>query len=93
MRAANPVKEVRHIGLMGEELAAFLNTLRVLEPKQFAAVEKALHMIMPNVDGIDVDVSDLGEVELRLKERGIAIPARVLSEGTLRILGLLSLRA
>ena len=29
MRAANPVKEVRHIGLMGEELAAFLNTILV----------------------------------------------------------------
>ena len=38
-----------------------------------------------------MDVSDLGEVELRLKENGVAIPARVLSEGTLRLLGLLSL--
>src|SRR5262249_22327279 len=31
MRASNPVKEVRHIGLMGEDLAAFLNTLRALD--------------------------------------------------------------
>lgn len=92
MRAVNPVKEVRHIGLMGEELAAFLNTLRALEPRQFNAVEKALHMVMPNIDGIEVEVSDLGEVELRLKEEGgIAVPARVLSEGTLRLLGLLAL--
>ncbi len=91
MRAANPVKEVRHIGLMGEELAAFLNTLKSLEPKQFEAVEKALHTLMPNVDGIEVDVSDLGEVELHLRESGVPIPARVLSEGTLRMLGLLAL--
>ena len=91
MRASNPVKEVRHIGLMGEELAAFLNTLKTLDQKQFHAVEKALHTIMPNVEGIDVDVSDLGEVELKLKEAGILVPARVLSEGTLRILGLLAL--
>lgn len=91
MRAANPVKEVRHIGLMGEDLAAFLNTLRAHNPRQFAAVEKALQTLMPNVDGIEVDISDLGEVELRLKENGIAIPARVLSEGTLRLLGLLAL--
>lgn len=91
MRAANPVKEVRHIGLMGEELAAFLNTLKALDPKQFQAVEKALHVMIPNIDGIEVDVSDLGEVELRLRENGIAVPARVLSEGTLRILGLLAL--
>lgn len=91
MRASNPVKEVRHIGLMGEELAAFLNTLKALEPRQFQAIEKALHTVMPSIDGIEVDVSDLGEVELRLIEGGVAVPARVLSEGTLRILGLLAL--
>ena len=91
MRASNPVKEVRYIGQMGEELAAFLNTLKALEPRQFMAIEKALHTLMPNIDGIEVDVSDLGEVELRLKEGGVAMPARVLSEGTLRMLGLLAL--
>lgn len=91
MRAANPVKEVRHIGLMGEELASFLNTLKALDPRQFQAVEKALRVIMPNVQGIGVEVSNLGEVELTLKESGISVPARILSEGTLRILGLLSL--
>ena len=91
MRAANPVREVHHIGLMGQELAAFLNTLKALKPRQFEAVEKALHTVMPNVDGIEMDVSDLGEVELRLQENGVATPARVLSEGTLRVLGLLAL--
>ena len=91
MRAANPVKEVRHIGLMGEELAAFLNTMKATDARQFKGVEKALHALMPNIDGIEVEVSDLGEVELRLKEGGVAIPARVLSEGTLRMLGLLAL--
>jgi predicted ATPase len=91
MRAANPVKEVRHIGLMGEELASFLNTLNALDPRQFEAVEKSLQIIMPNVQGIGVEVSNLGEVELTLKESGISVPARILSEGTLRLLGLLSL--
>ena len=91
MRAANPVKEVRHIGLMGEDLAAFLNTLRALNPKQFEAVEKSLRTLIPSVDGIEMDIGELGEVELRLKENGVAIPARVLSEGTLRLLGLLAL--
>ena len=91
MRAANPVKEVRHIGLMGEELAAFLNTVKADNPNQFRGIEKALHTLMPDIDGIEIDVSDLGEVELRLKEGGVAIPARVLSEGTLRMLGLLAL--
>jgi predicted ATPase len=91
MRAAVPVKEVRHIGLMGEELAAFLNTLKSLDPAQFRAVERAVRVILPDIDGIEVEVNELGEVELRLREAGIPIPARVLSEGTLRILGLLAL--
>ena len=46
---------------------------------------------MPQMDGIEVEVSDLGEAELRIREGGVAIPARVLSEGTLRMLGLLAL--
>ena len=91
MRAANPVREIRNIGLMGEQLAAFLNTLKATNARQFNGIEMALHTLMPNIDGIEVDVSDLGEVELRLREGGVAIPARVLSEGTLRMLGLLAL--
>ncbi len=91
MRAANPVKEVRHIGLMGEELAAYLNTLKETAPRQFAALEEAVKAVLPQIEGIDVTVNNLGEVELALVEDGIPIPARVVSEGTLRILGLLAL--
>jgi predicted ATPase len=91
MRAPNPVKEVRHIGLMGEELASFLNTLHALDERQFKTVEKALHTIIPTVTGIDVGVNDFGEVELKVLEGNTPIPVRVLSEGTLRILGLLAL--
>lgn len=76
---------------MGEELASFLNTLKALDERQFHAVKKALRTIMPDVQGIGLEVSNLGEVELTLKESGIPVPARILSEGTLRILGLLSL--
>jgi len=91
MRAVNPVKEVRHIGLMGEDLACYLNTLRALDEPQFRAMEKTLRTIIPSVTGIDVGVNSLGEVELKLLEGGMPVPARVLSEGTLRVLGLLAL--
>ena len=91
MRAATPIKEVRHVGAMGEELAAFLVTLKTRQPRQFEAMEKALKMLLPDVDGIETDVNDLGEAEFRLRENGVAIPARVLSEGTIRLLGLLAL--
>lgn len=91
MRASSFVKEVRHIGMMGEELDAFLNTLRVLDKPQFRAVEKALHMIIPSVTGIGVRINNSGKVELSLLQGQTPIPSDLLSDGTLRILGLLAL--
>lgn len=90
MRAANPVKEVRHIGVMGEELAAFLNTLKTVHPAQFKGIEKAMRTLIPHVTGIEVEPNRLGEVELRLLEDDVPMPARLVSEGTLRMLGLLA---
>jgi predicted ATPase len=69
MRAPNPVKEVRHIGLMGEDLAAFLNTLKSEEPMQFRAVEKSINMLIPSITGIDVHINEIGQVELYVRER------------------------
>ena len=91
MRLPNPVKAVHDIGPMGEDLAAFLNTLYGLNKKQFESVEKSLHTMIPSITGIDVGVNELGEVELDLREGEKRISARILSEGTLRILGLLAL--
>ena len=78
---------------MGEELAAFLNTLRATDERQFKALEQSLRMVIPAVTGIDVAPNNIGEVELKIREGDMAVPARVVSEGTLRVLGLLSLQA
>ena len=91
MRLPNPVKAVHDIGPMGEDLAAFLNTLQARNKRQFESVEKSLHTMIPSITGIDVSVNELGEVELDLCEGEKRISARVLSEGTLRILGILAL--
>jgi len=82
---------VRHIGLMGEELSAYLNTLYNLDRPQFHAIEKALRHIVPSITRIEVEPNDMGEVELKLVEGDTPIPSRVVSEGTLRVLGLLAL--
>lgn len=91
MRAANPVKEVGHIGMMGEDLAAYLNTIKVKSPQRFEAVERALHTLIPATDAIQTEIDKFGEVELRVVENGVPISARLLSEGTLRLLGLLAI--
>lgn len=76
---------------MGEDLGAFLNTLQSLNPRQFESAEKSLQVMIPSVTGIEVGVNNLGEVELALREGEKRVSARGLSEGTLRILGLLAL--
>ena len=91
MRSSTPVRETHHIGFTGENLAAFLNTLKALNPRQYAGIEQALHVFMPDISGIEIEVNDWGEVELRFNEDGVTFPARLLSEGALRILGLLAL--
>ncbi len=91
MRAAAQIEEVRQIGLMGQDLAGYLRTLQALRPRQFWAVEKALHMMIPDIDGIEFEVNDFGEVEMSIREGGLSLSTRVLSEGTLRILALLAI--
>ena len=91
MRALYPLKEVHRIGLMGEELAPYLNTVRARDPNQFEGIEAALRALLPNVTGIDIDVNRHGEIELCLLENGVPVSANLLSEGTLRLLGLLAL--
>jgi len=91
MRAATAVREVTHVGLMGEELPAFLNTLRAQNPRQLQAVERALRMVVPSAEEVRVEVDRLGRVQLGIQEAGRVVPAALLSEGTLRVLGLVSL--
>jgi len=91
MRTPNPVKESRHIGLMGEELAAFLHTLKVTDEKRFFGLKKALNALIPSITDIDTQVNKFGEVELQITERDVQYSSRLISEGTLRIIGLLAL--
>ena len=92
MRVSTPVTEVHHIGLMGENLAALLNTLQALNEQQFRYLEKELEAVIPAITGIDVSVNSVGDVELNLQEGEKLVSSRVVSEGTLRALGLLALR-
>ncbi len=91
MRTVSPVRETRHVGMMGEHIALFLNTLKAIDPAQFKAIERSLRTLIPSFTGIDVGVNDRGEVDLHIVEDGTPIPASLLSEGTLRLLGLLAL--
>ncbi len=90
MRVESPLKEVETLGPFGGDLAAFYNTLRVNRPKQYEALNRALRALIPGLEGFDVEPRE-GFLQLRIFENGTPFSARVVSEGTLRILGLLAI--
>lgn len=90
MRLPSPIKEADSLGPFGEDLAAFYHTLRSKNKQQFEAAGRALNSLIPAIERIDVQLTPDGFVELSIVENGILYSARVISEGTLRLLGLLA---
>lgn len=91
MRESAPLKEAKSVGKNGQDLASYLHTVKSRNPRQFETISKAITNIIPSVSGVDVQRTKDGFVELLVLENGAAYSARVISEGTLRILGLLAI--
>ncbi len=90
MREDVPLAEIESIGPRGQNLAAFLNTLNYRHPKDFHSFNLSLKRILPNKSSIQIVPLKEGLVGLRLSENGLWFPARLISEGTLRVIGLLA---
>lgn len=90
MREEVPVAEVAALGPRGENLAAFLNHLQNREPQAYETLNLTLKRILPNNPRIEVELLKEGRVGLRLMENGRWYSGRLISEGTLRLLGLLT---
>ncbi|MGH9063009.1 MAG: AAA family ATPase [Acidimicrobiales bacterium] len=90
MRAEAPLREVTILPSDGSDLAGFYNTVRARRPKQLVSFERALAEIVPNATSIRVEHDRAGLLHLEVDEGGVAVSSRVVSEGTLRLLGLLA---
>lgn len=89
MREEVPLAEIESLGPRGENLAAFLNTLKYKHKKGFESLNLSLKRILPTDASIEVEHLKEGRVGLLLSENGIRFSARLISEGTLRLIGLL----
>jgi len=89
MREEVPLAEIESLGPRGENLAAFLNTLKYKHKKDFESLNLSLKRILPTDASIEVEHLKEGRVGLLLSENGIRFSARLISEGTLRLIGLL----
>jgi predicted ATPase len=90
MREEVPLAEIESLGPRGENLAAFLNTLEYKHKKDFESLNLSLKRILPTDASIEVEHLKEGRVGLRLSENGLWFSARLISEGTLRLIGLLA---
>jgi predicted ATPase len=91
MREENPLKEVYRLTSQGADLAAFYYTLKRTKPKQFENIQKSLTMVVPTVQGIDVELTEEGRLKLKTREHNVDYSSKVISEGTLRLLGLMAI--
>jgi len=90
MREDVPLAEIESLGPRGENLAAFLNTLMHKYPRDYESLNLSLRRILPTEATIEIEQVKEGRVGLRLSENGIEYSARLISEGTLRLIGLLA---
>jgi predicted ATPase len=90
MREANAIADVTVLGPRGEELAAFYHTLSLRNQKQFEALKLAARNVLTRLTDLDVEQTEKAELFLRVWENGASYSNRLISEGTLRVLGLLA---
>lgn len=90
MREDVPAAEVEAIGPQGENLAAFLSAIQAKNDKQMEAFNLSLKYLLPSIGNVDINRTKEGLLSLRVVESGLSYSSRVISEGTLRILGLLA---
>jgi predicted ATPase len=96
MRRSEPPREVEDIGARGQWLVPFLHRLRE-DPqrrKGFDAIVRATRTVIPGIEDITTElVRTRGEIDLKVKQDGTWMSARVVSEGTLRVLALCAMAA
>ena len=93
MRSEQAPREVDGIGERGEHLAPALHRLKTRNGgRGLKAVERTLRSVVPTVDALRVQLNQQrGSIDVEVVEAGTPYSIRVLSEGTLRVLGLCTL--
>lgn len=93
MREECPIPAVEQKGIKenGAELASFFWTLQKNHPQDFRAAVAQVRSIVPAVDDLRIEQTPQNRLLLSIKQYGEWFTARVISEGTLRVLGLIAI--
>lgn len=94
MRAPRPPREVRDIGVLGQDIAPYLHRLQVEHPKPFAAVKRTLSALIPGIRNLEVELDEKrGLLDIAIEQEGRRVSSRIVSEGTLRVLAVCAIAA
>ena len=89
MRVARPPIETYDIGMYGDYMSSFLYRLKSEYRKHFDAMVRSVQTIIPTIENVDVYLDKRrAELDLYIRQNGTDYSSRVISEGTLRIIGL-----
>jgi predicted ATPase len=91
MRKEIALKEVETLASNGSDVAAFYNTLSYLNPLQFRAFVKSLQHVVASASDLQIERTPQGTLRLVVLEDGVPLSSSLISEGTLRVLGLLAI--
>lgn len=91
LRSESALKQTTMLSPRGGDLAAFVNTLQSTSTASYRSLVQALKFIIPAVDDVRASTTPDGFLSLTVEESGVPFSARVVSEGTLRVLGLLAI--
>ncbi len=92
MREKVPESEVDSIGERGEDLAGFFYTLKNRSEKNFRSARQTARKLIPGIEDFDVKLDKRDAmVELVIKESRGDFSSALISEGTLKILGMLAI--
>ncbi len=93
MRSSLPVKRELQLHPWGENLPVVLHALQTENPQRFKKIVDILGSAVPELEELTTGLTahEHGQTYVRMRERGlkISIPAWAMSDGTLRLLGLL----
>ena len=93
MREDTPLKYVDSLRSDGKDLAGFFHTLKQEDHRQFENLVRSLSVTIPGTKGLVTDVTREGLVRLLLRDSGTLHSSGVISDGTLRVLGLFAILA
>ena len=91
MREESALRAVDSVGPDGRDISGFYHTLKIQDYPQFKGISKALPIAIPNAESIETETTREGLVRLIYQDSGNIHSSRVISDGTLRVLGLFAI--